>query len=284
MRSSAPHAVQTLLLAAFALAGCTQPRVVNEGAGWKETEGKDVGKTAVEITSDDPKTLAELAKNHPDARVRAEALAKITDPDVLADVARREKDPAIRKRAVEGVEDPVLLEAIAKSDSDAAVQEAAAARRDLLRTVGPRHPEYASWSAFKPGAWVKIRMEIRIKDWRTTVDVTRKLVVCRPERVVLEQKDLSTGKGISGFFKDMLSGFDHAVGRTQESDGELEIGGKKVKCKWTKWTYQRGHDIVNIRRWFHDPIPGGVARIDLEVSPEGEPLKTLVCWVIGWGN
>src|SRR5581483_2493683 len=40
-------------------AGCAE-KVVREGPGWRETEGKEPGKTAVEVTTSDPKALAEL--------------------------------------------------------------------------------------------------------------------------------------------------------------------------------------------------------------------------------
>src|SRR5207249_11028807 len=40
------------------------------------------------------------------------------------------------------------------------------------------------------------------------------------------------------------------------------------------WHFSRGRDIVHLRRWFHDPIPGGIARIDLEVAPEGDRKST----------
>src|SRR5581483_12116917 len=71
-------------------AGCAE-KVVREGPGWRETEGKEPAKTTVEVTTSDPKALAELAKNAPDSRVRAEAQSKIVDPAALAEVIAVEK-------------------------------------------------------------------------------------------------------------------------------------------------------------------------------------------------
>lgn len=263
---------------ALLCASCSQPKVVREGEGWRETE------SAVEITSDDPKLLAAIAKTHPDARFRAAALAKIADPAVLGEIVRSEADPALRKGLVDRVDDETLLGEIAQKDADPGVKEAAAARRDVLRTVGARHVEYKNWAARAPGTWVKIKAEVRIREWRSNVEVVRKLTACRPDRAVMEQKDVATGRGTSGFFKDMLNGYDLCVGRTEEDNGELEIGGKKVTCRWTRWHFSRGRDIVRLRRWFHEPIPGGVARIDLEVAPEGDAQRVMTAWVTGWGQ
>lgn len=259
-------------------AACSQPKVVREGEGWRETE------SAVEITSDDPQVLAGIAKTHSDPRFRSAAIAKISDPAVLADVVRSEKDPALRKGAVERVDDETVLDQLAANDQDAGVKEAASSRRDVLRTVGSRHPEYKGWAGRAPGSWVRMKVEVKVQTWKSNVEIVRKLQACRPERAVLEQKDLATGKGVQGIFKEMLSGYDLSVGRSEENDGELEIGGQKVKCKWTRWSFSRGRDIVHIRRWHHEPIPGGVARIDLEVAPEGQPQRQMVAWVTGWGQ
>jgi hypothetical protein len=260
------------------VASCGEPKVIREGPGWKETEA------AVEVTTDDPAILADLAKNHPDVRIRALAIAKVSDPAVIADLARNEKDAALRKKAVESLDDASLLEQISKNDSDPGVKEAAAVRRDVLRIVGASHPEYRGWSAAKPGSWVRMKIEVRIKDWKQTVEIERKLSACRADRAVLEQRDRATGKGVQGIYRDLLTNYDLAAGRSEEDTGDLEIGGQRVKCRWTRWHFSRGGDIVHLRRWFHDPIPGGVARIDLEIAPEGEPQRQITVWATGWGK
>lgn len=277
MGSSSRHAVVPFLSLLAAL-GCAQPKVIREGEGWKETE------SAVQVTSDDPRVLAELARTHPDARVRAEAIARVSDSAVLAEIARTEKEPVLRKGAVERIDDEALLGEIAKGDADPAVQAAAAARRDLLRTVGSRHVEYKSWAACKPGAWVKMRLDLQLQDQRSNSVVVRKLVACRPDRAVLEQRDPATGRGVQGIYRDLLSGYDLSVGQTEEDSGVIEVAGKPMKCRWTRWSFARGRDIVRLRRWFHDSIPGGVARIDLEVAPLGDAQRVLTAWVTGWGQ
>jgi hypothetical protein len=268
--------VAPILLVLFA--SCGEPKVIREGAGWRETE------SAVEVTTSDPKLLAEIARTHPDPRLRALALAKVSDPAVLADVARNEKEPSLRKKAVEGLDDEALLDQISKNDADPGVKEAAAVRRDVLRIVGAGHPEYRGWAAAKPGSWVRMRIEVRIQNWKQTTEIERKLSACRPDRAVMEQRDRATGKGVQGIFKEVLANYDLAVGSTDEGDGDLEIGGKRAKCRWTRWNFSRLREIVHVQRWFHEPIPGGIARITMEIAPEGDPQRVVQLWVTGWGN
>jgi hypothetical protein len=269
---------RSIVVLLIVAAGCAGPKVIRQGEGWKETE------TSVEVTSEDPRLLAELATTHADARIRAAAIAKVSDATVLTGIVRTEKDPALRKGAVDRVDDEAVLAEIARSDPDPAVQQAAAARRDLLRTVGSGHVEYASWAAAKPGTWVRLRLDLQVGDRRSTADVSRKLVACRPDRAVFEQRDVATGRGVQGITRDLLSGYDLAVGQTESDTGELEVGGKKVKCRWTRWSFTKGGDIVRIRRWFHEAVPGGIARVDLEVAPLGDAQRVLTARVTSWGN
>ncbi len=279
MRSSSrfPVPPSRLLLLAVLLAGCSAPAVLREGEGWRETE------SSVEVSSDDPAVLAGIARTHPDARVRAAAIGKISDAAVLADLARSEKEPALRKAAVDRLDDEALLDRVAREDADPAVQAAARARRDVLRTVAAGHVEYASWASRKPGAWVQMKLDLQVGDRRSSARVARKLVSCRPDRAVFEQSDPATGRGPEGLFRDLLQGYDLCVGRTEEDAGDLEIAGKRERCRWKRWMFTRGRDIVRVRRWFHDSVPGGVARIDLEVAPLGDAPRTLTGTAVAWG-
>jgi hypothetical protein len=275
MRSSSHSRI--LPLALLLLAACAQPKVVREGEGWRETE------SAVELTTEDPAILARIVMGHGDAKLRLAAVAKISDAPVLAEVARKDQDPALRKAAVERVDDEGLLADLAKSDADPAVQAAAAARRDVLRSISSRHPEYAAWASAKPGAWVKLRLELQMGDQKWRGEVVRKLVSCRPERAVFEQRDAATGRGPQGAVRELLAGYDVGYGQTEEDAGPLDVGGQRLRCRWTRWSFTKGRDIVRLRRWFHDSVPGGVARIDLEVAPLGDAQRVLTAQAIAWG-
>lgn len=260
--------------------GCQSAKVVREGNGWRETETKD-GKTEISITSSDPKVLAEIAKTHADPKIRAQAQSQITNPAELADVVKVEKDPVLRRAMVGRLTDEALLKSLAQSDADEGVKETAAARADMIRTVDPKHPEFAGWSCCKPGTWVKWRVEIKTNGEKSAVEVVRTLLECCPERVVLEQK-LGSGKALVGVPKEFLTRFDVAYGRKVEDTGKMTLKGKTVECKWVRNNFQRGGDIAQVRRWLMEDVPGGVARIDMEVSPEGQPLSSLSAVATAW--
>lgn len=260
--------------------GCQTAKVVREGNGWRETETKD-GKTEITITSSDPKVLADIAKTHADPKIRAQAQSQITNPAELADIVKVEKDPALRRAMVCRLTDEALLKSLAQSDADESVKQTAAARADMIRTVDPKHPEFAGWSCCKPGTWVKWRVEIKTNGEKSNVEMVRTLLECCPERVVLEQK-MGSGKALVGVSKDFLTKFDVAYGRKVEDTGKMTLQGKTVECKWVRHNFQRGGDIAQVRRWLMQDVPGGVARIDMEVSPEGQPLSSLSAVATAW--
>jgi hypothetical protein len=274
-----PRALFSVVL--LVAVGCTA-RVVREGNGWRETESKDPGKTTVDVTTSDPKVLAELARTAPDVRVRAEAQSRISDPATLAEIIAVEKDSGLRRRMVDRLTDEALLRQLAQNDSDDGIKQAAAARADMLKTVDPKHPEFTGWSCCRPGTWVRWKVEVKSNGERSTVEMVRTLLECCPERVVLEQKVVSTGKSLQGLPREFLTRFDVAYGRKVEDEGDLQLQGRTMKCKWVRHNFQRGGDIAQVRRWMNSDVPGGVARIDMEVSPEGQPNSSMMAVAVSW--
>jgi len=273
---------RALLCMALILAvGCTA-KVLREGNGWRETESKEAGKTTVEITTSDPKVLAEIAKTHPDSRIRGEAQSRIADPALLPEIIMVEKEVPLRRKMVERLTDEALLKSLAQNDSDDGIKQAAGLRGDMLRTVDPKHPEFGGWSGCKPGTWVRWKVEIKTNGEKSTVEIVRTLLECCPERVVLEQKIAATGKALQGVPRDFLTRFDVAYGRKVEDQGTMQLQGRTLKCAWVRHNFQRGGDIASVRRWMNNDVPGGVARIDMEVSPEGQPLSSLMAVATSW--
>ncbi|MBI3854065.1 MAG: HEAT repeat domain-containing protein [Planctomycetes bacterium] len=262
--------------------GCSTAKVVREGKGWREVEANNT--TVIQMMTDDPDVLADLARTAPDARVRTEAMLRVKDSAVLAEVVRKEQDPAVRRTIVLRLTDPALLKDLAKSDPDAGVRDSAAARAEMLRAVDARHPEYAGWAACRPGSWVRFRVDLKIDASKSSFDIVRTLLECGPDRAIIEQKVVATGRGPEGLVGDMLGRFDVAFGRKVEDEGSYQLQGRAVKGPWVRYNFQRGGDVVQIRRWMRDEVPGGVARIDLEVSPEGRPLSSMMALATAWGR
>src|SRR5262245_42025327 len=194
--------LEALLLLA---AGCASKKLVRDGKGWREVEAKD--STVIEMMTDDPDVLADLAKTAPDSRVRTEAALRVKDSAVLAEVIRKEQDAAIRRTLVVRLTDPSVLKDLAKNDPDPAVRDAAAARAQMLRVIDSRHPEFANWAGCKPGSWVTLRIDLNMDGQKYSMDLVRTLLECGADRAVLEQKVAGTGKGPTGAVGDMLARF-----------------------------------------------------------------------------
>jgi hypothetical protein len=272
------------LAACFAvvLAACSAPQVVREGPGWREIKISDT-QTKVELTASDPAVLAGVARTHPDPGIRAAAADKVADPAVLADLARLDADAGVRGRAVARVVDTRVLAEVAKNDKDPAVQALAAERRDLVRFVGPKHPEFAGWSGAAPGTWVKFKTELKGSGESVTVDVLRTLAKVGPEGAVLEQRNVATGKALQGAVKTMLDRAEAPAGRRVEGEESIDVRGRRMECLTSLVSGQFGGTIARVKTWRAAEVPGGIARVDVEESPQGEPLRYLRAWAIQWG-
>lgn len=264
------------------LAGCAGPQVVREGPGWREVRVSDT-QTRFELTATDPAAVADVVRTHPDSEIRGAAVDRLQDPAVLAEVARKDADAKVRGRAVAKVVDTRVLADIARDEKDPGVQALAAERRDLLRFVGPRHPEYAAWSTLAPGAWVKLKTELRISGSSTTIEVLRTLAKTGADGVVLEQRNAATGKALQGPVKAMLDRAEAPAGRRTEGEESIDVRGRRVDCLTSLISGQFGGTIARVKTWRSTEVPGGLARVDVEESPQGEPLRYLRAWAVQWG-
>jgi hypothetical protein len=271
------------LLALLAAAACSEPQVVREGPGWREVQASPQ-ETRVELTSSDPKELAVIARTHADPKLRAAAVGKIDDQAVLADVAKADADPRIRVAAVGRLADRGALAAIAQSDADESVRTAASERRDLIRFVAPGGPEHAGWAGRSPGSWVLFKAQLKVGERASNVDVHRTLVRCSPAGAVLEQRDFLSKRPLQGLAREMLDRSAAPAGTRQEDEESAEAGGRRLKCRTVRWSAQYGRVIARVKFWLSEEVPGGVARIDVEESPEGEPLRSLRAQLAQWGD
>lgn len=263
------------------LAACSAPQVLREGPGWRELKVSDT-QTRLELTASDPAALADVARTHPDAPLRGQAVDRLRDPAVLAEVARRDAAADVRRRAVARIADRAVLSEVAQADADPGVRALAAERRDLLRGLGPRHPEYAAWASRAPGAFVRFRAELRVNASTTAVDVLRTLVSAGPEGVVVEQRNAATGKALEGAVKALLERADAPAGRRVEGEESLEVQGRRLDCTTTHVSGQFGAVIARVKVWRNEAVPGGVVRVDVEESPQGEPLRSLRAVAVQW--
>ncbi|HXX92857.1 MAG TPA: HEAT repeat domain-containing protein [Planctomycetota bacterium] len=262
---------------------CSSPQVVKEGPGWREVQASGQT-TQVEVTTEDPQALATIARTNPDPRLRESAAARLEDPAVLSEVARGDAEPRVRVAAVSRLTDRAVLSFVAQNDADESVRSAAAERRDVVRFVRPGHPEHAGWTGRAPGTWVRLKVELKVGERIATVEVLRTIVRSGVSGVLLEQREAMTRRALQGTVKEMLERTDFPAGNSQEGQDSAEIGGRRVGCRTVLWSGQYGRVIARIKFWLSEEVPGGIARVDVEESPEGEPIRYLRARVIGWGS
>jgi hypothetical protein len=263
-------------------AACSAPQVVKEGPGWREVQASG-STTAIEVTTTDPQELATIARTHADPRLRESAAGRLEDPAVLSEIARGDSEARVRAAAVSRLSDRAVLSFVAQNDKDESVRAAAAERRDLVRFVGPGHPEHAGWKGRAPGTWVRLRAELKLGERTATVDVLRTLVRSGTSGSLLEQREATTRRALQGTVKDMLERTDFPAGMRQDGEDSAEVGGRRLPCRTVLWSGQYGRVIARIKFWLSEEVPGGVARVDVEESPEGEPIRYLRARVIQWG-
>jgi hypothetical protein len=274
---------RSFALLAVLLAACqSSAQVVREGPGWREVRVSEK-ETRFELANPDPKAAAEIARTHPDPALRAAALDRVGDPAVLAQVASGDADAGVRRRAVGRIVDRATLASIAEKDADPAIRALAAERRDLVRWVSAKSPEHAAWASRPVGAWVRYRIDLVSGADKSSLVVVRTLAACGPAGAVVEQRDAATGKALNGRVRELLDRADAPSGRRVENVESIDLRGRRVDCPTALVSGQFGSVIARIKTWRSDEIPGGLARIDVEESPEGFPLRSLRAFAAEWG-
>lgn len=271
-----------LALLVVPLAACAAPQVVRDGPGWREVRVSEK-ETRFELTSPDPQAAAEIVRSHPDPALRAAALDRVSDPDVVARAARADADPGVRRRAVGRTVDRAVLAEVAGKDADPAIRALAAERRDLIRWVPARSPQHAGWASRAVGSWVRYRVELSQGTERRSITIQRTLAAVGPAGAVLEQRDVATGKALQGRVAELLDRAAAPVGRRTESLESVELKGRRTECPTALVSGQFGSVIARVKTWRADEVPGGLARIDVEESPEGFPLRSIHAVAADWG-
>jgi hypothetical protein len=147
--------------------------------------------------------------------------------------------------------------------------------------------DYKSWSKFKPGASVtmKIKGESK-KDGSTEGQITTKLLEVAPDKLVLEMSlKLKTPVGDvadSGRKREVLKIITPPPGVSkqeyekspygqvlEEGAETLKISGVEYKCKW----YRTQKDDVEAKIWLSDLVPGAVVKS--VINSRGASPKTM---------
>jgi len=130
------------------------------------------------------------------------------------------------------------------------------------------NPEYTHWSSFKPGSWVKIKMEGSMGDQKLEMTQTTKLLEVTPEKVVVEHKRSMKMAGQAlpeQVEKDEVPAKKEKVEKIlKESEEEIEVNGKKMKCKVLE---MEDEQKAQLKFWVSKDVPGGIVKGDVKAPP-----------------
>src|SRR5262245_25315383 len=168
------------------------------------------------------------------------------------------------------------------------------------------NPEAARWAAFKPGSWVTFGQPC---GKGALMQETTKLLERTPEKTVFECTKVENGFKYPLFQRVTPARLDpreplgaaaqkpdggeielQGPGGKQKStwrkvgegDEEIEVGGKKLKCRWIKMDYRTEsavvalNDLSSAKTWYSKEIPGQVAKIEMTRWIKDDPPYELV--------
>lgn len=155
-------------------------------------------------------------------------------------------------------------------------------------------PLYKQWAKFKPGTFVTYKQVTEVADQKMAGEATYTLLEVAPEQVVIEIKSSMTmpdGKKLDTPPQKMPYPAkipkseappeatkeekpDPAKPKITEGTDEVEVSGKKYKCKTTATEMKQGDQTMVSKTWMSDDIPGGLLK--METTGPGMSVKQTI--------
>ena len=135
----------------------------------------------------------------------------------------------------------------------------------LLALQAKENPQFDAWKNFKPGSWVKLKVETIEDGEKTLSDETETLLSAAADKIVVERKvtAMLAGQPFTTTEKEELAPASESVLKVENGkDEEIEVAGKKLACRVLFVTKKPVDSTGEIRHklWLNADIPGGVAR------------------------
>ena len=159
-----------------------------------------------------------------------------------------------------------------------------------VRAEDVDNPEYVQWSKFKVGSFVTMKMETETGGNKTEMENTTTLVELTKEKAVIETKGHMMMGGnkidIPANKREIPAKVKKAEGgkgegpKAKEGNEEIEVGGKKVKCKTVEADTEASGMKTHSKTWMCEEIPGHVAK--MESHSEGAMKSSTKMWADKW--
>lgn len=136
--------------------------------------------------------------------------------------------------------------------------------------------EFDFWSNHKVGSWVKLKMELDVQGVKLLVHTRHTLAETGADKVVVERKTKVSTNGMEqpeeNEKEEIFKGKDKdPVKIEKESDEEIDVAGKKMKCHVIEGTQKDGTHKVKF--WVTKDVPGGVVKAEISGGDIPAPMK-----------
>jgi hypothetical protein len=138
----------------------------------------------------------------------------------------------------------------------------------------PLQDPASGWKNFRPGSWVRLKTTTAIDGGKPMPGETRiTLVELGKEKLVLET-ETTVLRETRKERKEIALKADPKkpkprVKEIKRGEEELEIGGKKLKCRFVENEIESDEGGATarstVRMWMSDEIPGGLAKLEASV-------------------
>jgi hypothetical protein len=143
----------------------------------------------------------------------------------------------------------------------------------LVLVQAKDNPEYAWWKDCKAGSWVKFRMEGEFAGQKIEGEQTHTLLELSAEKAVVDRKGsmkVGASPPVAMDKKDEVKAkAEEEYQISKEGEEEIEIAGKKLKCRWIDAVQTKGGEKAELKFWLSKDVPGGVVKG--EVRPSAAP-------------
>jgi hypothetical protein len=155
----------------------------------------------------------------------------------------------------------------------------------VLAVQAKENPQFEAWKGFKPGAWVKHKVETIEDGEKTPSDETETLVSAAADKVVVERKVVAMlgGNPFTTTEKEEHAAASDAILKVEKGgEEEIEAGGKKLACRILFVTRKAVDSTGEIRHklWMNADVPGGVARSESVSVRQNRLVATAIA--VGW--
>lgn len=133
------------------------------------------------------------------------------------------------------------------------------------------NPSYQRWSKFKPRSRVTLHSDNLTNGIKSEAEIIYTLKSIDAQEAVVTMTGSTTVQGKKTDMKPSDARYPAKVKlaepakdapKPEEGVGEIEVAGKKLKCRWTRTVRDVNGLKTTTTTWTHESVPGGTAKIE----------------------